>query len=498
MLSHSQEQKVIEAIQQETNLNATDARHTVGKIIKISNIIATFAPERTPYDYQANYLDDNDTRFTIYKKPRQIGASHMVSDKAVIKAVTLPNHSTIFCSMSLKDAKEKINYAEAAYNLLSERLSLPEVTARSRTEFAFANGSRILSLFSPRGSARADIVIDEFAFYQDPRRIWMEAMPIMIHQPSRMTVMSTPLHSFTMFNQIWEGTDGKFKKFDRREIRWWDCPTHCCNVKKARERIVDTNGDRLLDTRVAVDFYGTESLKELYDGMLEEDFQVEFELQEIDDDTALCPWDLIISVTPTGDDAVEAYSSLYELGERTRGNSIVAGYDVGRWKDTGELTVGVREGSVLRERYYETFNKVPFEFQEAKLDDLLSLPNVERLVIDAQGMGEHMAENLERKWGHRILKIKGGALMGSIATMTKIYMEKKRVEFIADKQRSAQMHSIKKSVTEKGNISYQVAKTMTDTGSRRKHHGDKFWSRGFMIWGDADMRSLGKPRLRFI
>ena len=161
------------------------------------------------------------------------------------------------------------------------------------------------------------------------------------------------------------------------------------------------------------------------------------------------------------------------------------------------MTAYVEEEDKIIERHYRTFDKVEFEEQEAYLHELLELPNVLRVGIDAMGMGEHMAENLEKRWGHRVLKLKGAPAMMSIATQLKMYMEKAMVGFIADQRRSIQMHSIKRSVTEKGVLSLAVGKGIAD-GTTQRHHGDIFWSRAMGVYAHADVQTLGEPRLMFI
>lgn len=423
----------------------------------------------------------------------------MAAHKCLIKALAVPNYTAIFISLSLDDAKEKLDYAFQLYLSLQERMPVPDFRVKSRMEFSFKNGSRLLCVFTPRGKARSELILDEFAHHQEPRKLWQAAIPIMIHPQSRVTVMSTPLHSWTMFHSIFQGEEGKFKNFTRKLIQWWDCPFHCNNVEEARRKIVDAKtGERVLDTDMSVRLYGSDSLKEIHDGMLTEDFQQEFELREIDDETSLLPWDIITACTPTGEAALERIQSIYDLQDKLKGRSGYAGYDVGRYKDKGELRVGIEEDGIIRERLYQTFDNVPFESQEHALHDLMTLPNMERIAIDATGMGEQMAENLERRWGHRVLRMKfSGPVRSSMATMMKMYMEKHRVEFLADRDATMQMHSVKKAITDAGNVTLVVAPGRVESAGR-KHHADKFWARALMIWGHADAKALGKPRVRFV
>ena len=111
-----------------------------------------------------------------------------------------------------------------------------------------------------------------------------------------------------------------------------------------------------------------------------------------------------------------------------------------------------------------------------------------------------MAENLERRWGLRVVPVHfsgGTGNQKTLATTLKWYMEKGRVKFYPDKARNYQMHSVKKQVTQAGNVGYVVARGKADA-TGHKHHADVFWSRALAVWCHSDIRALGRPRVRFI
>jgi phage FluMu gp28-like protein len=228
-------------------------------------------------------------------------------------------------------------------------------------------------------------------------------------------------------------------------------------------------------------------------------FETEFELKEIDDDTALLPMALILRTTPTGEDAIEPAFSLHDVAQRTRGKNLYGGMDVGRIKDAGELTIFVEEDDGrLYEIYTRTFIDTPFDIQEEHCHEALMLPNLMRFVIDATGMGQPMGESLEKRWGHRAMPLKfSGPQVSSLATMQKMYMEKDKVVYLWDQDRNAQMHAVKKHISHSGHrVSFGAPRGKGGTG--RRHHGDVFWSRAMGIWGHADLKSYGKPRVRFL
>lgn len=495
-LTKTEKEQILSGIEQDAGVTRTDARKIAQQSQRISAVIGAYAPQYKPFDYQTTYYDDYTTRFVIYKKSRQIGASHMAANKGIMRAMSIPRHQTLLLSLSLADAKEKIEYAWRLYEDIKNEVDAPPIDNKSRLEISLTNGSRLLCVYTPRGKEAGDLILDEYAHYQDPQKIWQATLPIMIHPRSRLVVMSTPLHSQTQFNDIWTGRDGKYTRFERREVRWWDCPVHCRDVAGARANILSPERDRLIGTEEAIEKYGSETIKEIYDTMTTDQFETEFELKEIDDDTALLPWKLIIQCTPTGEDAIEPCGSINEVAAKMQNRALFGGYDVGRFNDAGEMTLyAEKEGEegVLEEVYMRQLHDTPFDIQENICNEAVSLPNMHRFTIDSTGMGGPIAENLERKWGSRVLKLNfSGPQQVSVATTTKMYMEKGRVTFIADRDRSAQMHSIKKNITEKGHrISYGAPKG-------KRHHGDAFWSRGCGIYGHADMVSLGQPKVWFL
>ncbi len=465
----------------------------------ISSVITAYAPEFTPYDYQGAFLDNYDDRLLIYKKPRQVGCSLMAAHKALMRTCAMPNHQVLLLSLNLADAKGKIEYAYRLYDAIAREIGAPAIDNKSRMELSFVNGSKILAVYTPRGKDKADIVLDEFAHFLDPEAIWQATLPIMVHPSSRLTVMSTPLHSHTMFHRIFEGEGGKFQKFKRTKLRWWDCPTHCKDIGKARQQILGPDELRRIETFDSVRLFGTETLKEIFDSMPLDQFETEFELKEMDDDAALLPMELILKCAPTGDAALEEWTSLHEVREKSKGLPLYAGMDIGRIKDAGELTVGIeREPGKIEECHAQTFIDTPFEMQEDYCNDLLKIPNLMRLAVDSTGMGEPIGESLERKWGHRVMRVKfSGPQVSTLATTLKSYMETGRVTFFFDRDSNAQMHSVKRLISTSGHrVSYAAPRAKSGAG--RRHHGDRFWSRALKVFAHADVLSLGKPRVRFI
>lgn len=480
----------------EWNLTKRKRAEAKDRLSRLSTFIEYAYPEHAPFDYQKHYIDDHSSKWLWIEAARQVGKSVMSAHKAMMKAVSIPRYRHIWCSYTLDDCKEKIDYSEELYDRLLDfrefRDEIPEKIVDNKLELRFANGSRLISVFMPRGKARADITLDEFAHVADPRKVYRAATPILIHG-GQCSVMSTPTHSRTMFSRMGRREGGKFAKYRRARLFWWDCPIHCRDVARARREAPTMAPEE------RVRKFGTPALVDEFDQNFLEDFLQEFELTEMDDEAAFLPWGLILECTPTGEEEegtvleVKRFETIKELKKGTGSKLLFAGYDVGRRKDKSELSVFVSEGGRAVERYTLTLDRKDFAEQEAVLGELMSIRRVMRLRIDETGLGMNLAENLKKKFSHRVDAVSfTNANKASMASNMKMLMEKGKVLFSASMEANFQMHSIKKDVTASGNIRLIVK---ADPGAGEDHHADRFWSRALALYGMTDKEAMGRARV---
>lgn len=458
-------------------------------------------PEMAPFDYQARWLDDFTTRWLLLESSRQVGKSQTSAYKGVVKGVATPGYRKIFTSYTLEDCREKIEYANDLYDHMLDQPSLrkwlPEKIVARKLEIKFSNGSRLISVFVPRGKSKADVDMDEFPHYPNPRKVYRAATPIMVHG-GQLVVMGTTAHSRTMFARMMRREGGQFRKFVRARIYWWDCPIHCRDVARARREAPR------MDTASRVRKFGTPALQDLFDNMFLEDFQREFELLESDDELAFLSWELILACTPTGEDEsgrcieVDHAELIADLRRRTT-RPLFAGYDVGRKKDRSELSVmELVSGGILEERFALRLDKTPFDVQEQTLRELMSIQRVVRLEIDETGIGMMLAENLHKSFGQRVegVSFTGGAggTKAVLASNMRMLMEQNRVRFQADMEKNFQMHSVKKGVTAAGNLVLKVQHGGEDEDDADAH-ADVFWARALACHAFNNDEALGPPRI---
>lgn len=457
---------------------------------RISTFIEYAFKDHSPFDYQAAFINDLRSRFLWIEAARQVGKSVMTAHKATALALAVPGYKHIWCSYTLDDCKEKIEYANELYDRMREFRefrSLPDRIVDNRLEVKFSNGSRLMSTFIPRGKSKADVTLDEFAHMPNPRKIWRAAAPILIHG-GQFVVMSTPTHGRTMFARIGRRENGKFRAFKRARLYWWDCPIHCRDVNAARREAPN------LPTDERVMRFGTSALIHEFENNFLEDFQQEFELTEIDDNVAYLAWELVLRCAPGGEDAVEPCASIAELQKRCAGRMLFAGYDVGRRHDAAELSVFSLEGGRLVERYAATLRRKEFDIQFAELEALMKNQRVLRLKIDETGLGMNLAENLKKKFAQRVIPVSfTNPTKAALASNMRMLMELDKVRFQASAEKNYQMHSVKKEITASDNVRL-VVNDDSDQADER-HHADVFWSRALALSAYSDKEALGKARI---
>lgn len=458
---------------------------------RISTFIDYAYPEHAPFDYQRAFIDDYMTRWLLIEASRQVGKSVMSAHKATLKALAIPGYKHVWCSYTLDDCKEKIEYAVDLYARLREHREFAHLPQRipieNRMELQFANRSRLLSVFMPRGKSKADVTLDEFPHYAQPRKIYRAALPILIHG-GQCVIMGTPRHSGTLFARMMRREGNRFTAFKRARLFWWDCPIHCTDVALAR-RVAPS-----MSPHERVARFGTTALREIFQSLLLEDFQQEFELVESDDNVAFLSWELIVACTPTGDDEVSKCETVAELINKAGGRTIFAGYDVGRKKDLAVLSCFVREGGRLIERYLVTMRNKDFDTQEHEIESVMKHANVLRIAIDETGIGMQLAERAHKRWKSRVLPTTfTNDSKATMATNMKMLMEQGKVVFQASVDANFDMHSVKKSISASENLLLKVEHD--DESETTDHHADRFWARALALSAYSDKKARGEPRI---
>lgn len=321
-------------------------------------------------------------------------------------------------------------------------------------EAVFPGGSKITALPANPDTARgfsANVLLDEFAFHADSKKIWGALFPVVSKKGLVLRVVSTP-----------NGKSNKFYELmtDRESI--WS--RHQVDIYEAVRQGLDRDVD------------------ELRAGLSDPDLWAqEYELQWLDEATAWLDFDLI-SKCETSDYGYVVHENYVggALSERVeRGVPVMptnapvyVGMDIARKKDLTCIWVAVKLGDVLYPREIITMRRAPFHIQHAAIDAIIKRDNVVRFRIDQTGMGESFVEAVQRR--HGTSKVSGAIFSSDVrfalAQLLKDRMEDRLIRIPAgERDLREDLHSITKAVSNTGNL--RLVHDGTSDG-----HGDRFWA----------------------
>jgi phage FluMu gp28-like protein len=265
------------------------------------------------------------------------------------------------------------------------------------------------------------VLLDEFAFHADSRKIWAALFPVISAPGLKLRVVSTP--------------NGKGNKF--------------------YEIMTDTSPDSPWSRHV-VDIYQAvkdglpRDIEMLKRGLRDADaWAQEYELQWLDEASAWLSYDLINAVEHD------------HAGDPTRfakGHCYI-GNDIAARNDLWVAWVWERVGDVLWTREIRTLRRKSFREQDQVLDELVARYNPLRISMDQTGMGEKPVEDAMRRYGSS--RVEGVLFTGDskqhMANVAKQAFEDRKVRIpLGDEAIRADLHSLRKVTTPAGNIRFDV------------------------------------------
>ncbi|MGR3273366.1 terminase [Thalassococcus profundi] len=412
--------------------------------------VITFLP------YQKRWLQDQ-ARFKIGMFTRRggktFGACGEIADDCFQAEIagrkarwTILSRSEATAKEAMEDAlKPIVRGFWAAYNQIARGAApefdegefySPELDATYKThEVRFPGGSRITALSASPDAARGfggNLLLDEFAFHRDSRRIWGSAFPVAARGGHKIRVISTP-----------NGKGNKFYELMTADDNGWS--RHHVDIYQAVEQGLNVDID------------------ELRSGMADEDaWAQEFELQWLDAASSWLDYDLIASV----EKPIAGYPEHYG------GKGVYVGVDIAARNDLFVIWVVEDTGAQLITREVIAEKRIAFAEQDRLLDEVFDRYNVLRVAIDQTGMGEKPVEDAIRRYGSSRVD---GVLFTStrkleLATVLKEAMQDRTVAIPAgDPVLRADLHAIRSRVGPTG-IRRLVADGETDG------HADRFWA----------------------
>lgn len=437
--------------------------------------VASGVPDAQWEPYQIDMLDDPAT-MRIDVKSRQIAWSFTAALLAVIRAI-LFGQDAIFVSISREESTEKIRYAKAVIN--ANRGPAPRLIRDSLTNIEFSNGARLTSFPArePRGRARSDVYLDEFAHVRDAGEIYKAAIPI-LSKGGRLRMGSSPMGAGGIFWEIATESTRKYPGFVRRLTPWWACYAFCIDVPAA----LRWAGAMTTEERVYT--YGNRRLIEIFENIVLEDFQQEYEAVFVDAATAWITWEEIqnnqtpdhvwIRAKCQGQEIGPALEAITEIARLVDSNQIeqtlTAGIDIGRTRDLTEIALlGEAPGHASPLRGLISLAQCPYEEQQEVIAGVLQHLPIARMNIDQTGLGNQLAEHFTRRHPLRVFGLTfTNELKKLWATDAKAALQRGRLPLPADRDLAYQIHSIKRTIS--------GATLRFDTGPNEKHHADQFWA----------------------
>lgn len=411
--------------------------------------------------YQRLWLA-NKSKFKIWEKSRRIGATYVQAYEDVADCAAKRVPAVWFSSSDETAAKEYIEYSKFWLSLLNIVANdLGEVVLESDRSvkthsIQLVNGTRINALSSNPKAFRSKggkVVLDEFAFHDDPRALWKAARP--------STTWGYPLRILSTHN----GQQCLYYKFIE------DCKSGKLPWHLQTTNILDAVKDGLVDK-----IYGRPTTEQERADWLESEkrscFDSETWLQEymciaVDSASAFLPYELIYSC--------EAEGVLKSLSECT--GELYVGVDIGRKKDLTVIWVNELLGFSLYTRALFVLERTAFSKQQEILGDILRNPKIRRCCMDSTGIGLMLSEWAQEQYGkYRVEAVHfTGLVKEELANRTKAKMEDRQFYLPNDFAVREAFHAIRKVTTVAGNIRFDVA--ANESGG----HADHFWAAALSV-----------------
>jgi len=323
-------------------------------------------------------------------------------------------------------------------------VDVPEARYKTQ-EVHFPGGSRVVALSASPDAARGfggNLLLDEFAFHADSRRIWGSAFPVAARGGHKIRVISTPNGKGNKFYELMTSADNGWSK-------------HHVDIYEAVRQGLDVNVD------------------ELRTGMADEDaWAQEFELAWLDEASSWLDYDLI--------SACEHPQA--GLPGNYQGGPCFVGVDIAARNDLFVIWVMELIGDVLWTREIIAKKRISFAEQDTLLAGVVKRYRVVRVLMDQTGMGEKPVEDAKRV--HGADRVEGvlftSAAKLDMATKLKESMQDRKTRLPeGDPVLRSDLHSIKSLVGLTG-----IRRLIADGDS--DGHADRFWA-GAMAVTAADL-----------
>ncbi len=499
-------------------------------------------PEEEPVDwneiipvlpYQWRWIKD-ESQLKVAVWSRQSGKSFAAALRAVLKCM----HGRTQYIVLSKGERQSRMFMEKVKDFCTIFKELKFLSAFTQLEtddktmevYFPKTRSRIIGLPANADAARGysgNIVLDEFAFHGDARKIFAACFPIITRGYS-IEVISTPNGTAGKFYEIAKqaGLVGEVRS-PKSEVRGPEnshaglYPTLPMNDgTSGLGRRTSDLGPRTSDSPWSghrVDIYDAiaeglpADLNLLRSGCDDEETWLqEYGCQFLSDAQNYIPVELIS--TCVHEEATTEWglgSGDWELGAEkpglgardsglgkgilqhptpgTQHRDLYLGVDIGRKRDLTIAWLFEKVGEILWSRRLLVLKGTSFDQQEKEICQLIDggagpspesrvpSPAVRRVCIDQSGIGMMLAEHLVQRYGALVEPVTFTApLKERLAPMVKMAFEERTVRIPDNREVRADINSVKRFVTLAGNVRFDAEHT--DRG-----HADRFWALAMVV-----------------
>lgn len=396
------------------------------------------------FPFQKRWIGET-ARFALWIKARQIGGSHATAAACVCGAL-LRDRPQILLSASQDLSDEVLEKVRAHCHVLAKLgfARATEWTADNASEVRWSGHGRIVALPANPRTARSytgDVWLDEFAYHSDAELIREAAFPIATRGNWNVRVLSTP-----------NGAIGLFHELAARAPAGWS--VH-------RTTVYDAIRDGL---RIDMDH-----LRSLTGGDARL-FSQWYECAFLDAELQYLPTAL-----------VEQAFQPEKLPDLSRAR-IHAGLDVGREHDLTALQIVAEANGHLHRIGERTCKRTDFRAQRRMIDEARRAYRWDTLHVDETGLGSQLAEELVADYGAReVVPVTfTPQRKEKMATGVHARLAGGRLHLAhdpeSDRALRADMVALRRTVSQTGNVAYEVPRTAHG-------HGDRFWSLALSLLG---------------
>jgi len=387
-------------------------------------------------------------KYSVILAARQTGKSFIVSLWAFFRALEIPNHTILVISPSERQSKNLIDKVKMHIQAIKNiKYEIVEDTKLNSLEIKFPNNSKIVALPSKPETVRGfsgDVIMDEAAFFEQGMEVYKAVFPTITRKPEyKLIAISTPKGKTDLFYYLWTIAEENNELWFKYKLTIFD----------AVEKGLDVDIDNLRQ------------------GIKDEDaWRTEYLCEFIDELGSILTYELIQSCEE---------ENILINNLRKIQNDIYIGIDIGRKKDLTVITVLEKVGSVLFVRKIEEIKNMPYHKQLEIISHYTSFAR--KVAIDETGLGNMLAEELERKFPSKVIKVNFSAkTKEEMASRLKTKFQDRNIRIPIDKNLREDLHSVKKALTPSGNVKIE--------GSTSDSHADRFWSLALAVQSADDKR----------